>query len=336
MEKALAPPRKEWLDALRGLAIFLVVLLHNLPVGEEKYFYILLTGPIKLPLFFAISGYVFNPREGKQGIFFLNVLRKILIPSLVLFIGLHAPSVLTRGFSYLLYRLRDFFTGDVCWYITACILGEILFFYNLKFCKKEWQICLTAGICCVLGFVMAAFGFGDFAMLNRAFIAQAFLLMGYLFRRHEEFFKKLHWSVLLVGFLLVAVLITAGYFLFPNRGIDVHMNNYYGSLWTVPFSFLLIALFNLSLMTLGAKLGRISKILSLVGQHTLITYIWHGFFLSIGMRVLPLGDSTGILLIGKCLLLTAFSIGMCTLGGVIINWVFPELMGRKRKKKEKV
>ena len=35
MEKALVSHRKQWLDALRGLAIFLVVLLHSIPGGQE-------------------------------------------------------------------------------------------------------------------------------------------------------------------------------------------------------------------------------------------------------------------------------------------------------------
>ena len=336
MEKLQAPQRKEWLDALRGLAMLLVVLLHNMPASPEKYIYVLISGPIKLPLFFAISGYVFNGRGGKQGAFFLNLLRKIVIPSLVLFLCLRAVFIPTRGFSYVTQGLLEFLSGETCWYITACIFGEILFFYILKFFKKDWHICVAAGVCCLLGFVMAVFGIGNFAMINRAFIAQYFFALGYMFRRHEDCLKKLHWAVPLGALLLCAGLIIGGYFLFPDRGLDVHLNNYYGSLETIPFSFLLITLATLSLMILGAKLGRISKLLSIAGRHTLITYIFHGFFLSIGMRVLPHGDSTGFLLFAKCLVLSCFSVAVCCLGGAILDRLFPELMGRKRKKKEKI
>lgn len=335
MGKTLAPQRKEWLDALRGLAIILVVLLHNMPAGDEKNIYIILTGPIKLPLFFAISGYVFNHRDGHQGKFFLNLFRKIFLPSLVLFFCLRAVFIPTRGIEYVIDGLIDFFRGDVCWYISACIIGEILFFYILKFCKKEWQIILMALLCWVAGFVMDHFEIGDFAMINRAFVAQYFLLLGYLFRKHEDFFKKLHWSFLLLGFLITAGMIGLNFWLWPDRGIDVHNNFYHGTLSAIPFCFALITVFTLSLMTLGTKLGRLSRVLAIVGRHTLVTYIYHGFFLSIGMRVLKHGTSTGWVLVGKCLLLTAFSVTVCTLGSMLINWLLPELMGRKRKKKEK-
>lgn len=336
MEKTLAPQRKEWLDALRGLAMLLVVLGHSIPGSLEKYFFVLLTSPVKIPLFFAISGYVFNPRDSKQGAFYLNLLRKIVIPSVFLFLCTRVIHIPTRGIQYVTSGLMEFLSGDTYWYISACVLGEILFFYTLKFCKAEWQIILTAMLCWALGFVLDAFGIGDFAMLNRAFIAQFFLLMGYLFRIHQDFFKKLHWSALLGGFLVAAALIAAGYFLWPGRGIDVYMNNYYGSLLTVPFAFILIAVFTLSLMTLGIKRGNLSKVLAFAGRHTLITYIFHSFFLKLAKRIIPLGDSTGFLLLGKCILLACFSVGVCSLCGVIVNWVFPELMGRRRKKKEKV
>lgn len=336
MEKSLAPQRKEWLDALRGLAIFLVVLLHRLPGDTwEKYIYVVITGPIKLPLFFAISGYVFNGRGGKQGKFFLNLLRKILIPSFVIFLGLRAVFIPTRGFSYVTTGILSFFSGELCWYITACLVAEILFFYNLKFCKKDWQICTVAIACCAAGFVMHFFGFGEFAMINRGFIAQFFLLIGYMFRKREDFFRKLHWSILLGGFLLSAAMITATFFLWPLKGIDVHQNEYYN----IPYCFVLITVFVLSLMTLGTKLGKLSRLFGFIGKHTLVIYILHGFFLSIGERFLPLGSytgySTGIVYFLKCVALTVFSVAVCSGISALIQLVFPELMGRSRKKKEK-
>ena len=53
--------RKDWIDALRALAIILVVLGHQLR-GVAEYF--IFTSPIKMPLFFAISGYLFKARNG--------------------------------------------------------------------------------------------------------------------------------------------------------------------------------------------------------------------------------------------------------------------------------
>ena len=61
--------RKGWVDALRGMAIILVVYGHSAK-GFSEYF--LFTSPIKMPLFFAISGYVFNLTES-----YLNFLGEV-------------------------------------------------------------------------------------------------------------------------------------------------------------------------------------------------------------------------------------------------------------------
>ena len=49
--------RKEYIDVLRALAMFFVILGHQVR-GDTKYF--VFTSPIKIPLFFFITGYVFN------------------------------------------------------------------------------------------------------------------------------------------------------------------------------------------------------------------------------------------------------------------------------------
>ena len=132
LQNTLTPKRLEWLDALRGLAMVYVALGHCMPGGMEKHIFILLTSPVKLPLFFAVSGYVFNSRDGKQGAFFANLLRKIMIPSLVFVLCTLLIGLPKRGLSHLATGFWDFLSGELYWYIPACILGEILFFYNLK------------------------------------------------------------------------------------------------------------------------------------------------------------------------------------------------------------
>ena len=70
--------RKAWIDALRALAIIMVVLGHQVK-GEDAYF--LFTSPVKMPLFFAISGYVFNMHDGNSQLFWKNWLRRIIMKS---------------------------------------------------------------------------------------------------------------------------------------------------------------------------------------------------------------------------------------------------------------
>ncbi len=61
--------RKLWIDCLRGIAI-LFVLYGHLVQGWNDYF--VFTSPIKIPLFFVITGYVFNHNRTNNKDFFVN------------------------------------------------------------------------------------------------------------------------------------------------------------------------------------------------------------------------------------------------------------------------
>ena len=65
-----AKPRKDWVDALRGIAMIMVVLGHSLS-GHIDYFSV--TSPIKMPLFFAISAFLFKDSSS-----ILIIIRKLL------------------------------------------------------------------------------------------------------------------------------------------------------------------------------------------------------------------------------------------------------------------
>ena len=78
---AVEKHRKLWLDALRGVAMILVVYGHCV---RDWDVYFLFTSPVKMPLFFIISSYLFNPRSGEQGKFFKNLFFKLVVPWMVL------------------------------------------------------------------------------------------------------------------------------------------------------------------------------------------------------------------------------------------------------------
>ena len=69
--------RLEWIDVLRALAILLVVYGHRITYLKNDvdgfWFYeaySVFLNPIKMPLFFALSGYLFRIRQGGDIAFF--------------------------------------------------------------------------------------------------------------------------------------------------------------------------------------------------------------------------------------------------------------------------
>lgn len=329
MTETVSSKRKDWLDALRGIMIILVILVHTIPSESHVwYVYNTLIGPIMIPMFFVISGYVFNGRGGNQLVFYKNLLRKLIIPSFVLFWGIRVPLIPFKGVSYFISNSFKFISGETHWYIIACIIAEIIFFYNLKFCKNTLSVCLTACACCVAGFLMDHWNIGHFAMINRAFIAQFFLVIGFVFRKYEENIQRLRWPVITIGGLIYIAMTVATFYYWPQQSIDVHLNKYYN----IPYCFSLILIVCLFLMTCGSKIGKSSKILALIGRHTLSIYLLHGFCTSLGKRFLPLDSTNVIILLLKVLVITVFALFICTLFSIVLNYIWPEIMGRPRKK----
>lgn len=133
--------RKNWIDFLRALAIIFVVIGHQL---DGDVFYYLFTSPIKIPLFFAISGYLFTLRPSKE--YSLKVLKTLIIPWILL--ACIPELFLTPfkgGYYYFLSFLYDLFSGNIHWFMPCYIIASILF-YLLLCCTKNSKIILGGGI----------------------------------------------------------------------------------------------------------------------------------------------------------------------------------------------
>ena len=77
----LNKPRKEWIDCLRGLAMIFVVLVHASIGLNHRDWYNVFIGPIMLPLFFAISGYLFSVKNISAIKFYKKLTLTILFTS---------------------------------------------------------------------------------------------------------------------------------------------------------------------------------------------------------------------------------------------------------------
>ena len=315
--------RKLWLDGLRAVAMLLVILGHLLP-GRSAFF--VFTGPVKLPLFFAISGYLFRD-DRSAGDFFAGVLRRLLVPWLLAVLALTLARVPARGVAAVPGMLRDAVAEPTLWYIVCCAVAEVVWYGLRRLCPGAAGTVVGAALLSAAGFALARLNALNALMINRALIAQAWLLLGFLFRKNEARLRQLSWLALAVaaaGYVALALVSLA---VWPGRHMDVHLNRYYN----LPFCMLMIWLGCATLLAAGSKLERAPRTLVYVGQNTLVYYMLHNFVIKAIEWALKRMD---LRLDGvpRALALTLLACLACGAAALAINRFLPELAGRRRQK----
>lgn len=314
--------RKAWIDALRALAIIMVILGHQVK-GEYGYF--LFTSPVKMPLFFAISGYVFNMRDGNSRLFWKNWFYKIIIPWFGLALIIYLPHIVLG--SNLINFLYDLISGKKLWFMPCFAIAEIIYFYICKYAKDEISIIVCILCCTVLGFLATANNILNFAMINRSLVVLSFFLIGYLFKQHQNEFNKIEWKYILFMFFLYLGSCWASFIFFADVIIDIHFNYYYN----IPYCFYLIFLGVFVLFMAASKSNFSNQLLNIIGQNTLILYIWHKEIILIlvyFMSALQLSIPNFWLF---AVIKTIWAVSICNICAKFLNKCLPELVGKKNR-----
>lgn len=311
--------RKLWLDSLRGIAMILVVYGH-LVRGWTDYF--VFTSPVKMPLFFAISGYLFNPRGGNQLEFLKTIFYRLIIPWLVL--GMFP-------FSHPLDRFLGLLSGELLWFMPCLVISEIVWFYVHKFCRYDVLIVISGLLISTCGVILSIFSPIRYAMFDTALVVQAYFVLGFLIRKYEDLLSvKWPYNTLffMIIYFLLCLLVLA---IYPSECLDVHMNRYFN----YPICALMIICGCTTLFVLFRKFNFAPQWLVFIGQNTLAIYILHSF--AFGLYQIIIGRiGLDIILLPlpiQALFKTVFSCFVCCILAYVFNQYFPELVGKKRKKK---
>ena len=317
------PNRKGWVDALRGLAILLVMYGHcveNLPV------FFVFTSPVKMPLFFAISGYVFAVGDGRM--FVSQIVKKIVVPWL--FLGL-LPSVLMvpfKGIDNVVDMFLNMLSGKVLWFFPCFIIGEIIHYIIRRYLINTVWIAIVSFVCFGIGIVLCQNDVLNYAMINIALTVQPFFLIGFLFRTYEEKLTNLKWCWLGVAFVIYVGLCSLSLALFHKETIDVHLGQYYN----IPYCLLLVFLGCAVLFTAGAKADFRSRVMSFIGQNTLVLYIWHGVAIAVLVKGLSLIGWSMPINWWTALIKVVWACIVCGFCAVLLNRYLPFAVGKKRIK----
>lgn len=322
--------RKAWVDFLRGLAIILVVYGHQI---QQCHPYFLITSPIKMPLFFAISGYLFTAKPGME--YAKKVVLTLIVPWLLLSL---LPSVVmmpVTGNYDLWQAVRKVLSGEVAWFMPCFIISSILFYCLMRISKAMAKKMVGGGICWVLVICLAFVGLFlknrdmlNYAMFNRALTVLPFFMVGYSFKQVESCLEQLkcssyRWLVFVMAIIYIVSLIL-GHIFFQGKSIDVHMANYFN----LPLCCIQILSGVLLMFSLFSRLSNYPQWMLEVGKDSLVIYMWHPFVIALLIKLLEkLHFQMHYMLTG--LVVTIIGIFICCILTYFMRRYVPFLIGNR-------
>lgn len=308
--------RKNWIDFARALAMIFVVYGH---VGNELgaagvasdtvYGWILtVINPLKLPLFFTISGYLFSARNDDTRYFARKMLKTRLLPYAVWgsFMGIvafgmdfakahfalkTAPGLLAENY------LLPFVKGNLIWFIPCLIVLEILFAAVLKITRKNpiALIIVTAALTAA-GYFWSADGVVKFWKIDTALVSLQFMCFGYLLRRYvdpalEKFDNRLKAAV---GCAALAAAFAGAFAVWGGCDVDMNMGGYFN-----PIGFTVLSMIGVyAVFSLSKLVGNVRPMI-FVGQNTFIYFVFHMYVAKVFLALF--GKVPGALTMPRCL-----------------------------------
>lgn len=264
--------REEWVDILRGIAVFMVILGHL----YKGYYYHVVVNPVKMPVFYFIAGYVASIDKPLR-----QIVKKRIMG---LFIPMFVYSLFPiRLFYYLIIQknltvtgnyLAGFIDGSINWFIYSFFIASILFACVYKVVKGNH---LIFGIICILCFAVGILTKDTSIMkiwsLNTALTSVLFMYMGYEFRiNHWEIFNY-RWTMITCVIVYCSLLgMSMGFY--KGETLNYHLCSYYN----LPICFAMtvsgIAVLRYGFIKLSAEWnGRFKTLLVRFGQNTIVVYL---------------------------------------------------------------
>lgn len=312
--------RKQYIDALRGLSMIVVVYGHCLlAMSRTDYVaYFVFFSPINVALFFTISGYLFKPKKSALE-FYKHLFWRLVVPWFAL--GL---------FPYynIQWKLPFLLSGKSYWFMNALIIGEIIWYYIYKISKNNERIVIFLGLLVsVCGLLCFRLGWLNEAMINRGMVILWFFVLGLLIRKYESVLVTVVRKYIVWFSILFIVMGAIFMYLYPGEFYDVKWNRYY----FIPLTWGMIILGILIAFTLFSNVKYIPKWIVLVGQNTLAIYMLHEYGLSAFRKMVSLlGCSMDIFFPIIAVFETCFACVCCLAFSLLANRYLPEIVGRKR------
>ncbi|MGE6631935.1 acyltransferase family protein [Bacillus sp. NPDC077027] len=271
--------RLEWVDAAKGIGILLVVMAH-VPTSDtfKQFIY-----SFHIPLFFLLSGMMFQPKSLSAIAFIQKKAKSLLLPYLYF-------SIITYVFWFSVTRFFAFkhqtdidpfvpFTGiflsnadhsrlthnPAIWFLTTLFIVEVLFFFLHRLAKGKTSALLSLTILCGgIGYVTTLYLHQSLPWnVNVTFTAVVFYSIGYL---AKHVFVELKSDPTLL--LCTGLLMTSGYIQSFNTRIDMRVND----LGHIFIFYLCALLGSAAVIYMSFKLKQ-SSILTYLGRNSIVILV---------------------------------------------------------------
>lgn len=336
----LQKPRYDWLDAIKAVAMAFVIFVHLGLNGFTTF--VMYTSFLKLPLFFAASGFVFNPKK-QMSIkeFLITRSKRILVPYLCLSVILCIFDLFTYQGTFtewIKYSLDLICMGKIMWFFPTLFLCNFLMFIIFKITKSnDATVIISAVISLVLGYFCIT-GKHIFMAVNAVFVAYPMCVFGYYLKSFLALVKKNYLIIIATISMIVFLALPA---LYKYHTGKFNYINLFSSLYCSYFYDMLVVYSGVLAFFIFFSFMKFPKFVVKFGQNTIFYYAFHipackliMFLLS--TFVSPKFDAKllsnthkGILIYSAVTLFTLIVLApICTL----VNKYIPFIVGSKKRK----
>jgi fucose 4-O-acetylase-like acetyltransferase len=216
--KLSSKPRIEFIDLAKGVCIILVVLLHLVPVLNDKLEFL---SYLRMPLYFCLSGLFFKD-YGSLKNFTVRKVNKILIPFiawyLISYMIFYLGRMVSNSDHEAVYSITDVFLRNEIfniplWFLLCLFWSNLLFACINIFLKKWYQQFGAIAVMAGVGYMMGSNHIANPLYIGSALTCMPFFYLGYVLKRSSILYsnanKKVERIVLgisLIGAMLFAII----------------------------------------------------------------------------------------------------------------------------------
>lgn len=322
-----------WLDQLRAIAIFIVILGHvTLPSQANKFIY-----SFHMPLFFIISGMTFNP-ERYSSLFgrVKDKFKKLIVPHFLMnlmtmplwiytfkVLSLAKPDlqVLLKGILYINSGKYQS-PSNATWFLAALFLTDLLFCLVYKFSDgKTKYIVITVAIIGLAGFIESKnkSNYEGPWHIEAVLTAVVFFMLGYLFMRYYEHIMDKIKNIKAYAAAVICLLLSGVLCAMENGRVSMNGNSYdsiiYFYVGAIGISFALILI--------AMKLPHIG-LLDYIGKNTIAYVGIHIPIIRVIQKLFPIVDAKAV----NAFLLAVFVYLIMVPAVWVINSCFPYVISK--------